>query len=73
MEELFGFSEDINVELQAQIFDCNEEPAPFTGFSAEISGAETGEPRFATCGFPDKEKLIEGLNELGIVLIEDCT
>jgi len=70
--EVFGSSEDPAITLAAQIFDSRDEEAPFTGFTAEISDAETGEITLATCGFPDKEELIAGLEDLGIQLIEDC-
>jgi hypothetical protein len=56
---------------QAQICDCRDEEAPFTGFTADISHADLGEPSISTCGFPDREELIAGLIDLGIVLIED--
>jgi hypothetical protein len=71
MDEVFGFSEDVNCQLAAQVFDSTDEDKPYNGFTAVIADAETGEPTIQTCGFPDKEALIEGLGALGIQLIED--
>lgn len=58
-------------DAQAIIRDCRDEEEPFKGFCAEISSSETGEGGFETCGFPEKEDLIEGLESLGIFLIVD--
>ena len=60
-------------DAQAMIFDGSENEVPYLGFTAEISNAEDGSQSFQTCGFPDKEVLIEGLIDLGIVLIDDAT
>lgn len=56
-------------DAQAIIQDSREEYAPYTGWTAHISHADIGEPGFETCGFPDKDALIDGLGEIGIALI----
>lgn len=58
-------------DAQAIIRDSRNEKPPFTGFTAEISHSETGEQSFETCGFPDKEALIDGLEQIGIALFID--
>lgn len=73
VSEALGIVGLVAEEAQAVIFDSREDLAPYTGFTAEISNAEDGSQMFCTCGFPDKEALIEGLNNLGIVLIDDAT
>jgi hypothetical protein len=59
-------------EAQAIITDDAEGPPP-NCFFALISHMDDGSREFETLAFPDKEALIEGLNGLGIVLIDDCT
>lgn len=56
-------------DAQAVIHDSRDEEAPFTGWTAEISHADTGEGGFQTCGFADREGLIAGLEDVGIVMI----
>ncbi len=56
-------------DAYATIMDSQDEVAPWTGWTADIAHTDNGEPRFATCGFADKEALIVGLNDLGIALI----
>lgn len=58
-------------DAQATIRDSRDEEPPFAGFTAEISHSETGEQSFETCGFPDKEALMDGLEQIGVVLIID--
>ncbi len=58
-------------DAQALVQDSREEEDPFTGWTAEISHADLGEPTFGTCGFADRDKLVSGLKALGIGLIEE--
>ena len=72
LDEITAALDEIDLmaaDAQAQIFDSREEEPPFTGWTAEISHADTGEPCISSCGFADKETLIAGLIDLGIVLI----
>lgn len=55
-------------DAQAEIFDCRDEPAPYTGWTAEISDSITGDNRICTCGFPDGAALMDGLTDIGITL-----
>lgn len=55
-------------EAQAEIFDCRDEPAPYTGWTAEISDSVTGENRIFTCGFPNGAALMDALTDIGITL-----
>lgn len=59
------------MDAQAIIYDNREDRPPYNGFTATISHSDTGEQSFETCGFEDKEALIEGLEGLGIALIID--
>ena len=56
-------------DAQAIIQDSRDAMAPYTGWTAHISHADIGEPGFETCGFADKQVLIDGLIDLGIALI----
>jgi hypothetical protein len=66
------------MELDLEASDCNatiedstSEPAPFTGWTAEIRDNETGDISIQTLGFPDKAELKDGLRKLGITDISE--
>lgn len=60
-------------DATAEVFDSRDQDAPFTGWTAEIAHSDVGEPRFTTCGFPDRTALVNGLRDLGInhIIVED--
>lgn len=56
---------------QAQLLEpVGDERAPFDGWCALISDAETGEKMISTTGFPSQGALEDALTEVGIQLIE---
>lgn len=73
--EIIAAMDEIGLEAnfaQATIFDGRGNEAPFDGWVAEISDADTGENRISTLGFAKREHLDEALAAAGIDLIVEA-
>ena len=57
---------------QATIFAGRDNEAPFDGWDAEISDADTGENRISTLGFAKRKDLDDALEAAGIGLIVEA-
>lgn len=75
LDEIVVAMDEIGLEAefaQATIFDGRDNEAPFNGWVAEISDADSGENRISTLGFKHREDLDEALEAAGIFLIVEA-
>ena len=74
-EEIIAAMDELELEAefaQAEIFDGRDQDAPFNGWCADISDADSGENRFCTLGFETRSALDQTLEAAGIQLIMEA-
>lgn len=72
--EIIKAMDEVGLEAefaQAEIFDGRGNEAPFNGWCAEISDADTGANRISTLAFPSRYELNQALGKAGIQLIAE--